>query len=267
MDIASWVGTALRDRLRMEMAMRHRIGVVLGGVALVWVGLFAGGTGGAAASAPATASTPTPGPTLTFPPALPVSGSVTAVTERSLTVSYSMLLSPPCGYDPPVTVTLFATAEDARQWQNPLAQAVSAAERSGRVTIGGLTPDTTYWFRFSADSRRDPYVIGSGRTASVPACAAGMAIGSTWDGGFVATVTVRNVGTTAIDTWRVSWQWPGDERIVSSWNGVALGDTGTDVTIGNASYNGTLPPNGSTTFGVLVAAGTPPADLAVTCAR
>jgi cellulose binding protein with CBM2 domain len=40
----------------------------------------------------------------------------------------------------------------------------------------------------------------------VPGCAATMRIDSEWGGGFVATVTVRNVSTAALDGWRVSWR-------------------------------------------------------------
>ena len=252
--------------------MRYRFGVVLGGAALALAGLVAGEVGSAAAS-PMTASTtagpsltPTPAPTLTCPPALPISGWVTAVTATSLTIGYSMLLTPPCGYNPPVTVTLFAGREDAQQWQNPVAEAVSGPERSGTVIVDGLAPDTVYWFRFSADGRPDPYVIGSGRTAPVAVCAATMAIDSAWSGGFVATVTVRNVADETLDAWQVSWRWPGDERITALWNGVSQ-DGGAGVTIGNASYNGTLPPGGSTSFGMLVSAGAPPGNLALTCDR
>jgi cellulase/cellobiase CelA1 len=134
------------------------------------------------------------------------------------------------------------------------------------VTIDGLTPDTAYWFRFGADGRRDPYVIGTGRTAPVAVCAATMTIGSAWNGGFVATVAVRNVGDETLDAWRVSVRWPGDERIQTIWNAVAQG-CGADVTIGNAAYHGTLAPGGSTTFGMLVAAAAPPGDMALGCDR
>jgi hypothetical protein len=248
--------------------MRYRFGVLVGGVAVALVGLIAGGTDNAAAS-PVTVSTsagPTPAPTLTCPPALPVSGAVSAATASSLTISYSMLLTPPCGYNPPVTVTLFASQEDAQQWLGPVAEAVSGPERNGTVTVNGLIPDTAYWFRFSADGRHDPYVIGSGRTAVLSVCSATLVIDNAWSGGFIATVTVRNVAEQTLDAWRVSWRWPGSESILAVWNGVTQ-DGGVDVTIRNASYNGTLPPGGSTTFGMVVAAGAPPGNITPACGR
>jgi hypothetical protein len=244
--------------------MLHRFGVVLVGAAVAMAGLVAVGVDSAAASPTTLSSTPTPPPTC--PPVLPLTGGVSAVTATSATFSYLLSLSPPCGFNPPVTVTLFASREDAQQLQNPVAEAVSGPERSGTVTIDGLSPDTVYWFRFSADGRADTYVFASVRTAPLPVCTATAVIGHSWSGGFVATVAIRNVGDEALDGWRVSWRWPGDQRIRAAWNAVAE-SSGADVTIRNASYNGALAPGGSTTFGMLVAGTVPPGGIAPTCTR
>lgn len=248
--------------------MAYRFSVVLAGAAVALIGWSVGAMDGAEAAPltpPATAS-PTPTPPPTCPPVLPITGAVSAVTATSVTISYAIFLSPPCGYDPPVTVTLFASREDAQQLLNPVAEAVSGPERHGPVTIDGLTPDTTYWFRFSADGGPDPYVLGSVRTAPVPVCTATAVIDHGWNGGFLATVTVRNVGSETLDGWRVSWRWPGAERILSAWNAVVEGG-GADVTARNASYNGTLAPGNATTFGMLVAGIAPPGGIAPTCTR
>jgi cellulase/cellobiase CelA1 len=252
--------------------MRYRFSLVLAGAAVALVGLVGAGAGSAGASpvTPSTVATPsltpTPGPTLTCPPMLPLSGGVSAVTATSVTIRYSIALSPPCGYDPPITVTLFASREDAERWQNPVAEAVSGPERSGNVTVDRLAPDTAYWVRFSADGGPDPYLIVTARTAPVPVCAATLVVDHGWSGGFVATVTVRNVGTETLDGWRVSWRWSGDERILAVWKAVVEGG-GPDVTVRNAAYNGTLAPDGSTTFGLLVAASVSSGGSALTCSR
>ncbi|MEV0000684.1 cellulose binding domain-containing protein [Micromonospora sp. NPDC050980] len=219
-----------------------------------------------AVRSPAVTATPTPTPTLVCPPALPVSGQVTAATPTSLTVTYSMLLSPPCGYDPPMVVSLFTSREDAAGWGDPVAEAVTGPERFGTVTIDGLTPGTAYWFRFSdAHGSRYPYLIG-GPARTLSTCAATTTIDSSWPGGFVATVTVRNEGTEPVAGWLVSWRWSGDERVQSVWGGVAEG-AGPDVAVRNASWNGTLAPGGSTTFGLLVAAGETPGGITPSCGR
>ncbi|MFY1703878.1 cellulose binding domain-containing protein [Micromonospora sp. WMMA1923] len=224
------------------------------------------GSAGAAATTPA----PTPTPTFACPPALPISGQVTGATTTSLTISYSMLLSPPCGYDPPMRVTLFASQADAQQKQNPVASAVTGPQRYGTVTVTGLTPDTEYWFRFSdAAGTWDPYLIGGpARTlgqAQVQ-CAAAITVDSSWAGGFMATVTVRNPGDRPLHSWRVGWRWSAGERIQTLWGGVAEG-TGDTVSVRNATYNATLLPGGSTTFGMIVAAAAVPASITTTCSQ
>ncbi|MER7168318.1 hypothetical protein ABT336_19910 [Micromonospora sp. NPDC000207] len=102
-----------------------------------------------------------PTPPVACPPALPITGMVTATTATSVTVRYSMLLTPPCGYDPPIRVTLYTSRQDAQQRNAPVTSAVSGPQRYGDVTVDGLTPATEYWYRFSdAHGTWDPYIIG-----------------------------------------------------------------------------------------------------------
>jgi len=260
--------------------MRYRITVVLSGAVLTLAGLIAGGTTGAGAAprmpsitagppntvtAIPTGTVPaSPGPTETCPPVLPVYGAPSAVTATSVTISYTIFVGRPCGYDPPITVSFFASEQDASQWRNPVTSVESGWERSGTIIVTGLTPDTTYWFRFSSRGARDLYAFTSVRTAPSPDCDATLRIDSSWSSGFVATVTVRNTGSQTLDTWRVWWRWPGDQRIQSLWNGVSHGSDA-DVAIGNTPYNATLPPGGSTTFGMLVGSSTQPGTLVLTC--
>ncbi|WCN79345.1 cellulose binding domain-containing protein [Micromonospora sp. LH3U1] len=218
-------------------------------------------------STPSATPTPSPSPTMTCPPALPITGSVTGATTTSVTISYAILFSPPCGYNPPMTISLFASREDAQRWQAPVAEAVSGPERNGSVTIGRLVPNTEYWYRFSdAEGRRDPYLISSARTAPLAACRATATIDARWGSGFVVTTTVRNTGAQPLDSWRVSWRWSGDERVQTVWGGAAE-TVGADVTVRNASYNGTLAPDGVATFGLLVATSAVPDGLTLTCDR
>lgn len=235
-------------------------------VTTIALGVWAGTTSAAEATPTPTPSlTPTPSPTMVCPPALPITAIVTGATTTSLTISYSIFFRPPCGYDPPMTIRLFASREDAQLWEAPLAEAVSGPERSGAVTIGRLTPDTEYWYRFSdADGRRDPYAISSARTLPLTACRATATIDARWGNGFVATVTVRNAGTEPLDRWRASWRWSGDERVQTVWGGV-VETAGVDVTVRNAPYNGMLAPGAATTFGLLVASSAVPDGLTMAC--
>jgi hypothetical protein len=71
---------------------------------------------------------------------------------------------------------------------------------------------------------------------------------STWTGGFTATVTIANNGASAINGWTLAFTFPGDEKITNFWN-ANVTQTGSSVTATNMSYNATIAPGASVTFG------------------
>jgi hypothetical protein len=71
---------------------------------------------------------------------------------------------------------------------------------------------------------------------------------SQWQGGFVANVTIANTGSSAINSWTLTFTFPGDQKITNAWNG-SESQTGENVTITNESYNGTISAGGSTSLG------------------
>lgn len=79
-------------------------------------------------------------------------------------------------------------------------------------------------------------------------CMALYSVDSSWSGGFQATVEVMNHGTSPSSHWKVTWT-PGDGTTISNiWNGTQS-TSGGKVTVSNAAYNGTIAPDGNTTFG------------------
>jgi len=71
---------------------------------------------------------------------------------------------------------------------------------------------------------------------------------SEWAGGFTANVTIGNTGTSAINGWRLTFTFPGDQKITNAWNGT-VSQSGESVTATNASYNATIAAGGSTSLG------------------
>jgi hypothetical protein len=69
-----------------------------------------------------------------------------------------------------------------------------------------------------------------------------------WGSGFTADVTVTNTGSGTLNGWTASWTFGGNQRITGFWN-AAVTQSGASVTARNMSYNGTISPGGSTTFG------------------
>jgi O-glycosyl hydrolase len=80
------------------------------------------------------------------------------------------------------------------------------------------------------------------------ACHVVYTLNSSWPGGFTAQVVINNTGTTTINSWSLTFTFPGDEKITSNFNG-GFSQTGENATLTNASYNGTIAPGGNTTDG------------------
>jgi endo-1,4-beta-xylanase len=69
-----------------------------------------------------------------------------------------------------------------------------------------------------------------------------------WVGGVVADITITNTGTTAINGWNLTFSFPGDTKVSTSWNSTPV-QTGTSVSLTNLSYNATIAAGTSTTLG------------------
>jgi hypothetical protein len=60
-----------------------------------------------------------------------------------------------------------------------------------------------------------------------------------WSGGFTASLTITNTGTSTINAWTLTFTFPGSQQVTQGWNGVFT-QSGANVTVTNASYNATL---------------------------
>lgn len=71
---------------------------------------------------------------------------------------------------------------------------------------------------------------------------------SNWPGGFTASVTIANNGSSPVNGWRLTFTFPGDQKITNAWN-AAVTQAGSSVTAANLGYNATISPGGSQSFG------------------
>jgi cellulase/cellobiase CelA1 len=77
-------------------------------------------------------------------------------------------------------------------------------------------------------------------------CSVHYAITNQWQGGFGASLTITNTGTTAINGWTLQFSFANGQTISQLWNGTYT-QSGANVTITNLSYNGSLAPGQSLT--------------------
>ncbi|MFF7733192.1 glycosyl hydrolase family 18 protein [Streptomyces sp. NPDC007984] len=69
-----------------------------------------------------------------------------------------------------------------------------------------------------------------------------------WGSGFEGKWTVKNTGTTALSSWTVEWDFPSGTSVTSAWD-ADVTSSGTHWTAKNKSWNGTLAPGASISFG------------------
>ena len=81
-------------------------------------------------------------------------------------------------------------------------------------------------------------------TTSGASCTVHYAITNQWQGGFGANLTITNTGTTTLNGWTLGFTFPGSQQVTQGWNGV-FAQSGANVTVTNASYNGSLSPGAS----------------------
>jgi O-glycosyl hydrolase len=80
------------------------------------------------------------------------------------------------------------------------------------------------------------------------ACTVAYTTQSQWAGGFVASVTISNPGSSPVNGWTLAFTFPGDQKITDAWNGVVT-QSGASVSITGESYNATIAAAGSTSLG------------------
>lgn len=89
-------------------------------------------------------------------------------------------------------------------------------------------------------------VTWSAQAASA-GCQVTYAVTNQWTGGFGASVDIKNLGD-AISNWTLTWSFTAGQTITQLWNG-SYTQSGTTVTVTNASYNASLATGGTASFG------------------
>ncbi|WP_305784451.1 cellulose binding domain-containing protein [Symbioplanes lichenis] len=78
-------------------------------------------------------------------------------------------------------------------------------------------------------------------------CKVDYQVSSQWPGGFGASVAITNLGD-AVSSWTLAFTFPGGQTVTQLWNGVHT-QSGANVTVRNAAWNGSLATGATTTIG------------------
>ncbi|WBB95826.1 DUF1593 domain-containing protein [Solwaraspora sp. WMMA2080] len=85
------------------------------------------------------------------------------------------------------------------------------------------------------------------QASAAAGCRVNYNITSQWSGGFGATIDITNLGD-PISGWTLQFTFPAGQTITQLWNG-SVSQSGSNVTVRNASYNGNIPTNGTVSPG------------------
>jgi Glycosyl hydrolase family 62/Cellulose binding domain len=84
-------------------------------------------------------------------------------------------------------------------------------------------------------------------TAATAGCQVTYTITNQWSGGFGTNVNVSNLGD-PVSSWRLTWSFTAGQTITQLWNG-SFTQSGAQVTVTNATWNGAIPTGDSASFG------------------
>ena len=86
-------------------------------------------------------------------------------------------------------------------------------------------------------------VMTAAPASAATGCSVAYAVQSDWGTGFVVNLTITNLGS-PITTWTLTYSYAGNQALASGWNG-NWSQSGNNVTVTNASYNGSLATGGT----------------------
>jgi len=196
---------------------------------------------------------PGPGPD-TQAPSVP--GNLTAPAATSSSISLAWTAS-----TDNVGVTGYDVLRAPGASGGSFAQIATATTNS--YVNGALAASSTFRYQVRArDAAGNTSAVSNSVTAATQAgggdpnpggaCSAVATVQTQWQTGYVIEpVRVTNTSTATINAWTVTFTLPAGHTLTGSWN-TSLAVSGQTVTAHNASHNGTVAPNGSTTFGFQV---------------
>ncbi len=102
------------------------------------------------------------------------------------------------------------------------------------LVLGALAIVATSLFLFSPSSAR-----------AASYCQVTYTVANQWSGGFTANITIQNTSSSAWSNWTLTFTFPASgQTVTQGWNGTFT-QSGQNVSVANASYNGNVGVNGT----------------------
>lgn len=132
----------------------------------------------------------------------------------------------------------------------PIARGVNALN----YTSSGLNASTAYFFVVTATNGNGESMASNQASATTSAaqtgggggasCHVDYIVNTQWNVGFNVSINVRNTGSSAINSWTLTWTFASGQTVAQAWNS-NLVNGGPNVVLTNASWNGSIAAGGT----------------------
>jgi aryl-phospho-beta-D-glucosidase BglC (GH1 family) len=188
--------------------------------------------------------------TITDPAGLSVTSSVPVTVAQTL----SSVVVSPSSASVTAGATKQFTAQADDQFGNSLANQPSftwtanggSINSSGLYTAANAAGSATVHAATGGFSGSAAVTVSATTTNSLNTTASFTDVND-WGSGFTGNITITNQGTTAINGWKLQFDFAGS--ITGIWNGQIISQPSGGYVIGDAGYNSTIAPGQSVTFG------------------
>src|SRR5512142_2068871 len=89
--------------------------------------------------------------------------------------------------------------------------------------------------------------VAAAPASAAPVCQVAYTVNSDWGTGFSIAITITNNGP-ATTSWTLGYAYTGNQKIAQGWSGT-WSQSGGNITVTNATWNGSLATGGSTQIG------------------
>jgi hypothetical protein len=90
-------------------------------------------------------------------------------------------------------------------------------------------------------------LAGAAPASAATGCSVAYSVTTQWDTGFGVAITITNLGS-PLTSWTLGYSYAGNQQVTQGWNGTWT-QSGKNVTVTNASYNGSLATGGTVSPG------------------